>query len=95
MDNNEFYFQWHITEKCNLRCGHCYQANYKDQNEMSIEEVKEVADKLFYTLRKWNKKGRIALTGGEPLLNPKLFPLIKYLENSDEIEKIGILTTEQ
>lgn len=92
MGNNEFYFQWHITEKCNLRCGHCYQANYNDQNEMSIEDLKGVADKLFHTLRKWDKKGRIALTGGEPLLSPKLFPLIKYLEKSDEIEKIGILT---
>ena len=92
MDNNEFYFQWHIREKCNLRCKHCYQEDYKDQNEMSIEELKGVADKLVHTLRKWNKKGRIALTGGEPLLSPELFPLIKYLEKSDEIEKIGILT---
>ncbi|GAI64609.1 unnamed protein product, partial [marine sediment metagenome] len=32
---------WHITEKCNLRCDHCYQHNYKDQNEMSLDELKE------------------------------------------------------
>lgn len=91
-DNNEFYFQWHITDKCNLRCKHCYQESFRDKNEMSIEELKEVADKLFNALKKWNKKGRIAITGGEPLLSPKLFPLIKYLENNDEVKKIAILT---
>jgi len=89
---DEFYFQWHITEKCNLRCKHCYQVNYKDQNEMSIDELKKVADEIFRTLKKWKMRGRIALTGGEPLISPKLFSLIKYLEKNDEIEKIGILT---
>lgn len=91
-DLEEFYFQWHITEKCNLRCGHCYQANYNGKNEMSLQELKGVADKISRTLNKWKKKGRIALTGGEPMANPNLFPLVKYLEKSDEIEKIGILT---
>ena len=89
---DEFYFQWHITEKCNMRCNHCYQANYNSKNEMSLQELKGVADEIFRTLNKWKKKGRIALTGGEPLTSPKLFPLIKYLEKGDEIEKIGILT---
>lgn len=89
---DEFYFQWHITEKCNMRCCHCYQANYDGKNEMSLQELKGVADEIFRALNKWQKKGRIALTGGEPLTSPKLFPLIKYLEKGDEIEKIGILT---
>ena len=89
---DEFYFQWHITEKCNMRCNHCYQANYNSKNEMSLHELKGVADEISRTLNKWKKKGRIALTGGEPLISPKLFPLAKHLEKSDEIEKIGILT---
>ena len=87
---DEFYFQWHITDKCNMRCSHCYQANYDRKNEMSLQELKGVADEIFRTLNKWKKKGRIALTGGEPLTSPKLFPLIKYLEKSDEIEKESI-----
>jgi radical SAM protein with 4Fe4S-binding SPASM domain len=90
--SDEFYFQWHITEKCNLRCSHCYQANYISKNEMSLLELKGVADQISRTLNKWKKKGRIALTGGEPMTNSSLFPLVKYLEKSDEIEKIGILT---
>ena len=89
---DEFYFQWHITEKCNMRCSHCYQADYDSKNEMSFEELKGIADKIFMVLKKWMKKGRIALTGGEPLINPHLFNLIKYLDKNDEIEKIGILT---
>lgn len=89
---DEFYFQWHITEKCNMRCSHCYQANYYSKNEMTLQELKVAADEIFRTLNKWKKKGRIALTGGEPLISPNLFPLAKYLEKSDEIQKIGILT---
>ncbi len=57
---------------------------------MSLHELKGVSDAISRTLNKWKKKGRIALTGGEPLISTKLFPLVKYLEKSDEIEKIGI-----
>jgi MoaA/NifB/PqqE/SkfB family radical SAM enzyme len=23
--DEEFYFQWHLTERCNRACRHCYQ----------------------------------------------------------------------
>jgi len=29
----DFLIQWHLTERCNLRCKHCYQDNKK------IEEI--------------------------------------------------------
>lgn len=35
--NTEFYFQWHITEKCNLRCRHCYHDNYTSTNELNSD----------------------------------------------------------
>jgi len=25
----EFIIQWHLTERCNLRCRHCYQEGQK------------------------------------------------------------------
>lgn len=56
-ETEDFYFQWHITDKCNLRCAHCYQENYTDSQDMPLEELKAIAFKLFHTLSKWGKKG--------------------------------------
>jgi len=91
-DLDEFYFQWHITERCNLRCIHCYQKSFNFHSELSLTQLKEFADKIILTLNKWGNRGRIALTGGEPFLKKELFPLMEYLEQSEYIWRIGILT---
>lgn len=91
-DLDEFYFQWHINERCNLRCIHCYQEGYNINHELSLDQLKKIADKIFLTLKKWNNRGKIALTGGEPFLKKELFPLMEYLEQNENIYKIGILT---
>ena len=71
----EFYFQWHITEKCNLRCKHCYHNNYSSNNELSIVELKLIADKIDDAVRKWGKIGTLSITGGEPFVaKEKIFP---------------------
>lgn len=89
--HSEFYFQWHVTEKCNLRCSHCYQTNNSDL-EMTTDELFHVADKIFKALAKWNMSGRIAITGGEPFLKRELFPLLHYLGESKQIGHIDILS---
>ena len=89
--SNEFYFQWHFLTKCNLRCKHCYQADYI-HGELSFDKLKQIADQIITALTKWNMYGRISLTGGEPLLSKSLFPLMDYLSNSERIISINILT---
>ncbi|MFC1731445.1 radical SAM protein [candidate division KSB1 bacterium] len=90
--HNKFYFQWHITDSCNLRCTHCYQESYSQNSELSIEELKEIADSIFATLSKWNKKGDISITGGEPLFRKDLFEFAEYLNNSPDVCNIDFLT---
>jgi radical SAM protein with 4Fe4S-binding SPASM domain len=89
---NNFNFQWHINERCNLRCTHCYQEHYSNSDEMSFIDLKLVVDNLIRTLTKWNKKGKIAITGGEPLLKKELFPLLDYLDKCPQIANLYILT---
>lgn len=89
---NEFYVQWHITARCNLRCPHCYQEEYNAKSELSLLDLYKIADQIITALKKWKMKGRIALTGGEPFLRGELFPLIEYLEQDENIWRIGILT---
>ena len=87
-----FGFQWHITDRCNLRCTHCYQEDYSGSNELGLDGLKQIADEIIRTLAKWGKRGDIAITGGEPLVKEGVFPLINYLESSDEITSIDILS---
>lgn len=91
-DKDIFGFQWHITDRCNLRCTHCYQEDYSGSNELSLDALRRIADEVIRTLSKWNKKGDIALTGGEPFVKREIFPLIDYLESFDEIVSIDLLS---
>lgn len=91
-NKTEFGFQWHITDRCNLRCTHCYQEDYSGSNELDLDGLKQVADEIIRTLSKWEKKGDVAITGGEPLLKEEMFPLIHYLESADEISSLDILS---
>jgi MoaA/NifB/PqqE/SkfB family radical SAM enzyme len=89
---DKFYFQWHITNKCNLRCSHCYQEDYSDAQEMSLGELQAVANKLLLALSKWKIKGEIAITGGEPLIKKEYIPLLKYLNDANEVSDLDILS---
>lgn len=91
MKKEEFYFQWHFMNSCNLRCSHCYQEGYHYE-DMPWEKLMIIADQITTALRKWNMLGRISLTGGEPFLSPHLLPMVDYLEKSPEIKQFDILT---
>ncbi len=89
--DEEFYFQWHITNECNLRCKHCYHESYKS-DDVNISKLIEIADHLCFALDKWGKKGSFSITGGEPLMNPELlFQLLDYLETRN-VDRVDLLT---
>lgn len=81
-NNTDFYFQWHITNACNNRCKHCYHADYKTSNELSIADILRVADLIDDSLNKWNFTGSLSITGGEPFTNrDNLFTLLEHIDN--------------
>lgn len=91
MNKEEFYFQWHFMNSCNLRCAHCYQEGYHFE-DMNLEQLLLVAKEISRALSKWNMLGRLSLTGGEPFLSPYLFDLINYIQSDDNIKQFDILT---
>lgn len=91
MKKEEFYFQWHFMNSCNLRCAHCYQEGYHFE-DMKLEQLLLVAKEISKALNKWNMLGRISLTGGEPFLSPYLLNLVDYLEVDENIKQFDILT---
>lgn len=65
---NSLTLQWHITERCNWRCKHCYQESYTTP-EMKLPELLRVRDQFLELLDSFNPplgRARINITGGEP-----------------------------
>ncbi|WP_339136651.1 MAG: radical SAM protein [Candidatus Electrothrix sp. GW3-4] len=87
-------FQWHITNRCNLRCLHCYQQTYEDTSEFSLTDIEQVLEQIDQFSTKHPERGRIhlTLTGGEPLLFPHLEALIKKVHERKTIRTYSLLT---
>jgi len=81
---HEFFIQWHLTERCNLRCTHCYQTGGRSE-ELSLEEIRAVVDEVGDTLRAWSETYDISfspsfnITGGEPMLRRDIFGIIEAI----------------
>ncbi|MBI5441035.1 MAG: radical SAM protein [Deltaproteobacteria bacterium] len=81
---SEFVFQWHLTERCNLACTHCYQTGAASA-ELTLAELLAVADEVAEAVDAWGElcdapmAPAFHLTGGEPLLRPELFDLLAAL----------------
>ncbi len=66
---------WNATRRCNLRCVHCYSesADRDYAGELATAEAKKLIDDLAGF-----GAPVILFSGGEPLIRPDLFELVKY-----------------
>ena len=81
-----FSIQWHITDMCDQRCKHCYifaENNCKKINEMSFDEIKLTLREIKNMCKKMNKAPYIYLTGGDPILHPHFWDLLKLLKKNN------------
>jgi radical SAM protein with 4Fe4S-binding SPASM domain len=90
--------QWHLTERCNYRCAHCYQEGYAGE-ELGFEELLEVLEQYRELLDRWQEerqpfpvKGQITLTGGEPFLREDFPDLLERLTSDPRTFRVAILT---
>ena len=84
-------FQWHLTNRCNLRCIHCYQEEYSDNNPTI--PLLNIARRLLFDLEKRAVHTHINLTGGEPLLlGEDLTALISLLDTHPLVEELSLIT---
>jgi radical SAM protein with 4Fe4S-binding SPASM domain len=81
----DFIVQWHLTERCNLQCKHCYQTG-DPVTELTAEEVKAGLNELADTFAAWADNYDIAfmpsmnVTGGEPFLYDQLLHILEYIK---------------
>ena len=83
---DEFYFQWHITEKCNQRCKHCYHDSYSSEGELSPEKLLEVLELAEKAMSAWGLTASFSLTGGEPFLRrAELYMVMACMDQSPTV----------
>jgi len=90
-----FHLQWHITERCNLSCKHCYFDKKFLKNELSLSQLFTVFDDYLKLLKRWNfpcETSRISITGGEPLIRDDFFKFLRKCYKNKEKLRYGILT---
>ncbi|MHA2099477.1 MAG: radical SAM/SPASM domain-containing protein [Candidatus Kariarchaeaceae archaeon] len=90
-------FQWHITERCNLRCSHCYQDTYQ-KNELTFDQLNEIFNQFLEILEFWREiagkkiKSHITLTGGEPFIRKDFEDILQLISSHNSDISFGILT---
>jgi radical SAM protein with 4Fe4S-binding SPASM domain len=97
-----FFVQWHLTERCNLRCRHCYQE--KVAGELSLEQISQAMADIARTIEGWREEHEMQIssslhfTGGEPLARQGLFPILaqaRSLGFSTSLMSNGTLINEE
>ena len=91
---NQIYF--YLTEGCNLRCRHCWiapkhQAEGKAATALAYDLFRHIVDQA----KPLGLSG-VKLTGGEPLIHPRIKEILDYLRGQDltvTIESNGIACT--
>lgn len=73
-----YSISWNLTKRCNLNCDHCYlDADFRGgfkTDELTTQECFNVIDQIAEV----NPNAFLILTGGEPLLRPDIFEIVKY-----------------
>jgi radical SAM protein with 4Fe4S-binding SPASM domain len=62
------------------------------KSDLDWSGLKKISDNLLDTLKEWDQKACIHVTGGEPLLRPELFQLLDHLDQQSKVEELGIIT---
>ncbi len=79
-EHKTFSLQWHLTNKCDQRCKHCYIYNGKGEvskEEFELPQCISVLEDFILFCKRINRIPNLSLTGGDPLLYPEIW---KFLE---------------
>ena len=89
--------QWHITERCNQRCIHCYQDKYT-HNELSFTDLLKILAQFKELLTALSKRAgkhihaHITVTGGEPFFRSDFQELLEIFAAHRALFSFAILT---
>ena len=91
-DNKKLHL--HLTNKCNMRCPHCYMESGRAyENELTTEQIK----KLCQDFASFGGTD-VSLTGGEPTVREDFFEIVEFISNLGmkiSVFTNGVLWTEE
>lgn len=89
--------QWHVTERCNLQCAHCYQESPRP-SELPLAGLLDILvriEEFVAFLRTAAGKPipvHLTLTGGEPYLHEGFGALVERIAHAPQRRSFAILT---
>lgn len=81
-----FSFQWHITDDCDQRCKHCYifsENNRKALDSMNWDKIQDTFYNCLDFCKVYDRLPYFYITGGDPILHPDFWELLKLLKKHD------------
>ena len=89
----KFSLQWHITDRCDQRCKHCYIYSRDETalcTEMGIDALKIIFRDFIDTCERMHRSPSFVITGGDPLLYPQIWELLEiFKENGVHFVVLG------
>ena len=89
MDFRAYSISWNLTKRCNLNCDHCYlDADFRGglrSDELDTQQCFNVIDQIAEV----NSNAFLILTGGEPLLRPDIYEIIRYAADKKFMVVLG------
>lgn len=76
-----FTLQWHLTQKCDLHCRHCYDRS--SRRSFPFERGLTLLDELHAFCRSRFVRGQVSLSGGNPLLYPHFIDIYRAAAERD------------
>ncbi|MFA6243785.1 MAG: radical SAM protein [Candidatus Hydrogenedentales bacterium] len=89
--------QWHITERCILRCLHCYQAD-APSDELDwptllriLDQFRELRRQILVRRPRKQTRFHISITGGEPFIRDDALPLLEAIASERDAYSLAVL----
>jgi radical SAM protein with 4Fe4S-binding SPASM domain len=95
---NHLLLQWHITNKCNLRCSHCYQEEFTGDeptwNDLlyTLDQFKRLIERFRVNHKQEKYRSHITITGGEPFAHSNFINLLQLIAADRELYSFAILS---
>jgi radical SAM protein with 4Fe4S-binding SPASM domain len=88
--------QWHVTERCNLRCQHCYQ-EANPSPELDLQNLLVILEEFKSLLLEFRRQmpllpAQITLTGGEPFVRKDFPEFVETIASQSGLFSFAILT---
>lgn len=75
-----------VTERCNCSCPHCFVETKKIRNELTLEQIENIA------LTSGNALRNVSLSGGEPFFRQDIFEIANIWYKNSTVKSIAICT---